>query len=77
MSFSYSVHGLCCDFCDHDKSTRKNIYKINCPYGWCQAWAVCDLCRRKGLHKNSSCGFPNDPKKQNHKYCKNMIEVNN
>ena len=72
MGFSYSAYGLCCDFCDHDKSTRKYVKKIDCPYGYCQAWACCDVCRAKKLHKQCSC---NPEKKTHMEFCKvAMIE---
>lgn len=72
MGFSYSAYGLCCDFCDHDKSTRKYVRKIQCPYGFCQAWACCDVCRAEKKHMASSC----TPEKKTHKeICKvRMIE---
>ena len=73
MGFSYSCFGLCCDFCDHDKSTRKNIYKLKCPFGYCQDWAICDKCRKLGKHKFSSCGMPNDPEKKDHKLCQRLM----
>lgn len=55
MGFSYSAFGLCCDFCGADKSTRKYVKKISCPYGYCQAWACCEVCRAEKKHMASSC----------------------
>ena len=55
MGFSYGYWGLCCDFCGAQRNTRKYVKKIDCPYGYCQAWATCDLCRAKKLHMASSC----------------------
>ncbi len=67
MGFSYSSYGLCCDFCNHDKSDRKYVVKISCPYGYCQAWACCDVCRAEKKHMQSSCRVD----KLTHKeYCK-------
>jgi hypothetical protein len=55
MGFSYSAYGLCCDFCGADHTTRKYVKKIDCPYGFCQAWATCDQCRAAKKHMASSC----------------------
>lgn len=60
MGFCYGVYGLCCDFCGiSGHGTRK----ISCPYGYCQAWAVCPDCKKKKLHLYSSC----TPEKKTHK----------
>lgn len=66
MGFSYSAYGLCCDFCEQDKSTRKYVKKIECPYGYCQAWAVCDVCRTEKKHMACSCSAEKTTHK---KYC--------
>ena len=55
MGFSYSRYGLCCDFCGKSKP-QDNVKKIACPYGGCQAWACCKVCKAKKLHLQSSCG---------------------
>lgn len=66
MGFAYSAFGLCCDFCDHDSRDRKYVKKIECPYGYCQAWACCDVCRAEKKHMQCSC----NPAKITHKeYC--------
>ena len=72
MGFSYGHFGLCCDFCSAQHNTRKYVKKIDCPYGYCQAWACCDVCRAKKLHMACSC----TPEQKTHKeYCKpKMIE---
>lgn len=72
MGFSYTAYGLCCDFCNADKSTRKYVKKLSCPYGYCQAWACCDECRAKKLHQMCSCNRENKTHKE---FCKvAMIE---
>lgn len=55
MGFSYGYWGLCCDFCGAQRNTRKYVKKLPCPYGWCQHWACCDICRLKKNHTVSSC----------------------
>jgi hypothetical protein len=55
MGFSYSSNGLCCDFCGKSEP-KYNVKKIDCPYGWCQAWACCIECKAKKLHLSSSSG---------------------
>ena len=55
MGFSYGYWGLCCDFCGAQRNTRKYVKKLECPYGYCQAWACCDKCRAEKKHMQSSC----------------------
>lgn len=45
MGYCYesSTGRLCCDVCDHAGGVRK----FRCPFGWCQAIALCPECRRK------------------------------
>lgn len=70
MGFSYSKFGLCCDFCGNS-SPEFNVKKINCPYGFCQAWACCKNCQAKKLHLRSSCVKNGE---LNHKdYCKHAV----
>lgn len=64
MGFSYSAFGLCCDFCYHDKSDRLYVKKINCPYGFCQSWAICDQCFKLKKHFQSSCTNENKTHKE-------------
>jgi len=67
MGFSYGYYGLCCDFCGAQRDTRKYVKKLECPYGYCQAWACCDQCRAEKKHMQSSC----TPARQTHKeFCK-------
>ena len=72
MGFSYGYFGLCCDFCGAQRNTRKYVKKISCPYGYCQSWACCDICRAKKLHMQSSC---TNEEKSHKELCKvRMIE---
>ena len=86
MGFSYvqdpftNRMKLCCDFCnsykDDPRTGIKSVRKIECPHGYCQAWATCDQCKKLGNHKASSTGMPNDPDKENHKLCaRGMAEI--
>ena len=64
---------LACDFCSKADGTVK---KIPCPYGWCQAWATCAICKKQGKHKYGSMGIANVTKEEeqklrdNHAQCK-------
>ncbi len=69
MGFSYSAFGLCCDFCDHDKSDRSYVRKIKCPFNWCQAWAICDQCKALKKHLLSSCS---NEQKTHKEICKQL-----
>ena len=72
MGFVYALGLLCCDFCDHNHLTKPSIKwvkKIPCPYGYCQAWAVCDQCHSKGKHKEASM-FVGSELSFNHQGCK-------
>lgn len=51
MGFSYNHLGLCCDFCSN-AGPKGNVRKIACPYGYCQAWACCETCKKA---KCSTC----------------------
>ena len=55
MGFSYNYLGLCCDFCSN-AGPKGNVRKISCPYGYCQAWACCETCKKAKKHLMSSCG---------------------
>jgi hypothetical protein len=65
MGFTYTMFGLCCDFCGVSRTTDQ-VRKINCPYAYCQAWACCENCKQKKLHLRSSC----EPEKLHKDYCK-------
>ena len=53
------------------------VKKINCPYGWCQAWATCNECFKLGKHKSWSSANPSKDGK-NHESCKvRMAETRN
>lgn len=45
MGYCYDARTgkLCCDVCDSSEEVKK--YK--CPFGWCQAIALCAECRKK------------------------------
>jgi len=71
---------LACDFCNGIKTdTHKDgglimwVRKIPCPYGYCQAWATCNICYKKGRHKFSSTGLPGDPERKNHLLCRRRV----
>ena len=49
------------------------VKKINCPYGWCQAWATCNECFKLGKHKSWSSANPSNDGK-NHESCKVRME---
>jgi len=59
MGYSYDMRGrLCCDSCDNSGNVRK--YK--CPFGYCQALALCCACakthkslRSKEHHRERGC----------------------
>lgn len=72
MGFSYGYFGLVCDHCGAQRNTRKYVKKIECPYGYCQAWACCDVCRSKKLHMFSSCSLE---KKTHKEHCKPLAEA--
>lgn len=74
MGFSYNHLGLCCDFCSN-AGPKGNVRKISYPYGYCQAWACCETCKKKGKHKFSSTGFPDSPARENHELCKTMMQI--
>ena len=69
MGFSYTHLGLCCDFCNNSGS-QQNVRKISCPYGFCQAWACCNVCFEKKRHLQSSCN-----KKPHKESCKFYIKM--
>jgi len=53
------------------------VKKIDCPYGWCQAWATCNECFKLGKHKSWSSANPSKDGK-NHESCKvRMAETRN
>ena len=53
------------------------VKKIDCPYGWCQAWATCNECFKLGKHKSWSSANPSKDGK-NHESCKvRMTETRN
>lgn len=57
---------LSCDFCGSIEGTKKT----RCPYGYCQAWAVCANCRKEKKHlKRNSCG-----QEGGHEYCKSQMD---
>ncbi len=70
MGFSYGYFGLCCDFCGAQRNTREYVKKIECPYGYCQAWACCNVCRVKKLHMQSSC---TNEEKTHKEHCKILM----
>ena len=49
------------------------VKKIDCPYGWCQAWATCNECFKLGKHKSWSSANPSNDGK-NHESCKARME---
>ncbi len=60
MGYSYdSATGeLCCDVCDR----HGGVIKFRCPFGWCQAIALCPECRSRRpelvsatTHRNAGC----------------------
>ena len=72
MGFSYCLGLLCCDFCDQNHLTKSSIKwtkKIPCPYGFCQAWSICNQCHRLGKHKEAST-FQDPDLRQNHEGCR-------
>ena len=79
MGWSYAISPttgkevLCCDFCDNFKGYGAEwVRKINCPAGYCQAWATCDNCFAGGKHKVASCGFGSASDNKDHTGCKRM-----
>lgn len=47
MGYCYDNAGrLCCDVCGSTGSTRR----YRCPFGWCQAVALCPRCRASHAH---------------------------
>ena len=53
------------------------VKKIDCPYGWCQAWSTCNECFKLGKHKSWSSANPSKDGK-NHESCKvRMAETRN
>lgn len=87
MGFSTTINPytnrqtLCCDFCGgfkgqdvYGKTVIKWVRKIPCPYGYCQAWATCDLCYAQGKHKEHSSADPTADGK-NHLSCKNKMKT--
>ncbi len=67
MGFSYTHLGLCCDFCNNS-GPQQNVRKIACPYGWCQAWACCNVCKKAKKHLQSSCSRENKTHKESCKF---------
>lgn len=59
MGYSCDDKGrLCCDIC----SSSGEVRKYRCPFGWCQAVALCPKCRKehpeyvsKDLHRKYGC----------------------
>ena len=49
------------------------VKKIDCPHGWCQAWATCNECFALGKHKEHSSANPASDGK-NHESCKVRME---
>ncbi len=45
MGYCYDARtgALACDICDHSGGVRK----FKCPFGWCQAIAICPECKAK------------------------------
>lgn len=75
MGFCYSNNGLCCDFCDRDyiQAQQKSIKKYRCPFGYCQAYALCNSCKVKNTresHIKAGC------KEGNEKYEKREAQKN-
>ena len=70
MGFSYTYLGLCCDFCSNSGS-KQNVRKIQCPYGFCQAWACCNICFKLKKHLTSSC----NPNKKHNDSCKFYVKM--
>lgn len=79
MGFCYGYNPLtgrqvlACDICGHTGGCRK----LRCPYGYCQAWAVCrkPQCRAKARGTSSvgvvnADGTPNDAARAKHAHCK-------
>lgn len=70
MGFSYTQYGLACDLCPAYLPSAK-IKKVPCPFGYCQAWAACEVCRESGKTNQCSC----TPEKATHKQvCKPLAE---
>ena len=62
---------------DPIKKLNTWVKKIDCPYGWCQAWATCNECFKLGKHKSWSSANPSKDGK-NHESCKvRMAETRN
>lgn len=93
MGFSYAINyftnrqHLACDFCynstiDYSENPAKWVKKINCSFGYCQAWACCDKCFKEKRHHFCSLLVTDSNgkiiKDAKHKdYCKKrMIELN-
>lgn len=59
MGYCYTADGkLCCDVCDHSGGVRK----FRCPFGYCQAVALCPKCKHehpeyvtKAFHRKQGC----------------------
>ena len=70
MGFSYTYLGLCCDFCSNSGS-KQNVRKIQCPYGFCQSWACCNICFKLKKHLTSS----SNPNKKHNDSCKFYVKM--
>ena len=81
MGFSYASWGLCCDLCSRqslafrDGNTPEPARKIDCPYGFCQAWAVCKSCEREGKYLEYASTFLNLRDKRHHDGCRRQMEM--
>jgi hypothetical protein len=63
MGYSYQGRQLCCDVCGKVGGVRK----VRCPFGYCQAVAICPACKKehpeyvsKEGHRKMGCDVKHD-----------------
>lgn len=84
MGFSYgfnSLTGRKCLSCDFCGESNGRTVKMRCPYGYCQAWAVCRKaeCREKARGSSSvgivhADGSPDREAGKMHAHCKRAMD---